>query len=104
MEQHPYGEKVLDCNAPPSGATGLVIRQWYERDEQFGSRSWFGRLVFGEPEQHYFIFRCISGSHDYRQCHTGEAMRGGYIAKMGYWHYDSEEERDAMYKKLTEEN
>ena len=103
MNTHPYGERVLDHNAPPPGTTGLIIRQWYERDEQYGKRSWFGKMVFGEPDQHYFIFRCISGSYDYTNKYTGEGMCGGYAAKMGYWHFDTEEERDKVYAELIKE-
>jgi hypothetical protein len=103
MEQHPYGEQVLKYNSPPSGATGLIIRQWYERDEQYGSRSWFGKLVFDEPPQRYFIFKHISGTYDYWCSHNKEFMCGGYTAVMGYWHYDTEEERDRKYAELIKE-
>jgi hypothetical protein len=45
MDKHPYGEKKLDWYAPPKGATGLVIRQWYIRDEQHGMPDWFRELI-----------------------------------------------------------
>ena len=102
MNKHPYGEKVLDLNEPPSGATGLVIRQWYERDEINHNPSWFESLAFFKKEPRYFIFRCISGSYDYERRYNG-SMCGGYVAKMGYWHYATEKERDEKYAELIKE-
>ena len=102
MEMHPYGEQKLDQNCPPSGTTGLIIRQWYTREEQYGSPSWFDKLLGIEKQQRYFIFRHISGSYDYTNRHTGESMCGGYTAIMGYWHYATESERDQKFKELSE--
>jgi hypothetical protein len=101
MDKHPYGEKKLDWYAPPKGATGLVIRQWYIRDEQHGMPDWFRELIGVQKKQRYFIFRCISGSHDYTS-RNGESTCGAYTAMMGYWHYETESERDEKFKELID--
>lgn len=86
--EHPYGERVLDWNTPPDGATGLIIDQWL-------TKSTTSRLFRGTQ---YFIFRNISGSYDYG---SGVSARcGGFQAKMGYWWFDSEEKRDEYYQWL----
>lgn len=87
--EHPYGESYLNWHAPPDGATGLVIHQWLTKKTK-------SRLFRGTQ---YFIFRHISGSHDYRAS-NGEWMCGGYQAAMGYWWFDSEEKRDEYYEWL----
>ena len=102
MGKHPYGERYLDSNSPPSTATGLIIRQWYERDEINHNPSWFESLVFMKKEPRYFVFRWISGSYDYH-CKYNGGMCGGFTAAMGYWHYATEEERDAKYAELIKE-
>lgn len=103
MNTHPYGEKILNLYAPPSGTTGLIIRQWYERDEAYPEPNWFTCMVFGKRKQRYFVFHCISGSYDY-ECRYNGSMCGGYVAKMGYWHYPTEAERDEKYKSLIKES
>ena len=95
--EHWYGERRLNFNAPPAGATGLIINQWVLKDKVTG-RAW--ERMFGfKPKTRFFIFRKVSGSYDYRS--NGEDMCGGYQALMGYWHFATEEERDRRYDELV---
>lgn len=86
---HKYGEWTLDINNPPKGATGLIINEWL-------TKSTHHRLF---KNNLYFIFRNISGSYDY---HTrrGEPRCGAYTAKLGYWWFNTEKERDEYYEWL----
>lgn len=95
MEQHPYGEKILDRYEPPSGATGLTFRERVYKDVYIPKLK---GLI--SREDRYFIFRVNSGSYDYWSSVNQEEMCGGYAAHMGYWHYATEEERDAEFTRL----
>jgi len=86
---HKQGESTLNQNPPPSGATGLIIDQWLTKIDW---KPWLSNKVV------FFIFRDISGSHDYA---TRDGDRcGGFQAKMGYWWFDTAEERDIYYEAL----
>ena len=99
MDTHTFGELRLDRYSPPIGATGLITREEIYKDQQEPS-GWLGRIFHPEPahKTRYFIFLIVRGSHDYRK--GGETVCGGYEAHLGYWHYDSEKERDDKYDKL----
>ena len=97
MEQTRYGERYLDRRSPPSNATGLIIRQWLEKNTHTKG------VFFGNKVDRYYIFRWISGSYDYCNKYQGD-MCGGFTAAMGYWHYDTEAERDKVYEQLMEKH
>ena len=91
VNEHPYGERHLDMFSPPSTATGLIIREYLKTKDYIGITKWFDWLLGRKPQTRYFVFRWIVGTYDY-YAHN-EAMCGSFHAAMGYWHFDSKEER-----------
>jgi hypothetical protein len=99
MNQHSYGEKVLNSNRPPARPTGLIIREKVYKDVCIKyTLPWFKFSICRTYT--YFIFRRTIGSHDYWNGH--EEMCGSYTATMGYWHYKTEKERDKKYQELLD--
>ena len=88
-----YGERRLDSASPPRRATGLIIREGLFKDEQTT-----GGIIRPLQVKRWFIFRKISGTYDYGK---GQDERtGAFKALMGYWHFETEEERDTEYNNL----
>lgn len=99
MNQHPFGEKILDRNRPPGRATGLIIRQFIYKADYVPITNFFRHLAgYAEAEPRYFVINGHTGSYDY-----GSGVNttcSSYYADMGYHHYATEEERDAQYEKM----